>query len=205
MRFCRRRFSWMPIAIAAIVLSVSCALPPLANAQTGAVSDWDEVTEYASRPASLQAVDFWNMRYNLGGERIALRNGAMSRRYKPIGGTEAALEHIWLFDVRGGVPRHALVSIYVLNYGGSSAPDGYALLFEIRDGRLVTSQGFGYNAQAFGTGVSLDVSSGTLTITGRSDDDTPNCCPAHLDVATFTWNGNRFLPAGYKVVPVAKQ
>ncbi len=193
------------VLVAAIFSFASTALLPSAIAQTGAVQVWDGLTEYPQKPRSLQEVDFRNFRYKLLEETVALRNGAMARRYKPFGGEQAALEHTWLFDVRDGVPRHALVSIYVLNYGGSSAPAGYALLFEIKEGRLVTTQEISYDAQAPGTGASFDVLGGKLTVAGRSDDHTPNCCPAYLDVATFTWDGDRFLPAGYKVVPVRKK
>jgi hypothetical protein len=189
----------------AIVFGASIAVLPPANAQTGAVSSWNGVMKYPNQVSSLQSVDFNNFKYNLGGATIALKDGKMSRRYKPYGGTNAQLEHTWLFDVRDGSPRHALVSLYVINIGASSAPDGYVLLFEVRNGRLVETQELSYNAQASGTGATFDASSGKLIVTGRSDDDTPNCCPVHLDVATFTWNGAQFLPNGYKVVPVQEK
>jgi hypothetical protein len=194
------------VSFAVVVLCVwaSDALLPFANAQTGAIQVWGDPIRYSKKATSLQSVDFRNLSYKLGGNTIALKGGALRLRYAGFGGINAQLEQTWLFDVQKGVPRHALISINVETYGGSSSPNGYVLLFEIRDGWLVATQEFAYNAQALGTGASFDVSGGKLTIIGRSDEDTPNCCPAHLDVATFAWSGDRFLPAGYTVIPATK-
>jgi hypothetical protein len=193
-----------PFSLGVAVFCVSTTLLPFASAQTGAIQVLGESIRYPKRAISIQSVDFRNLSYKLGGNTIALKGGGLRSRYARFGGINAQLEQTWLFDLQKGVPRRALVSIYVETYGGSSSPNGYVLLFEIKDGRLVATQEFEYNAQASGTGASFDVSGGKLTIAGRSEDDTPNCCPAHLDVVTFAWSGDRFLPAGYTVIPAPK-
>ncbi len=191
------------ILCAVLAFFVSSVLLQFANAQTGAVQVWDDSIGYPYSAESLKSVDFRNLSYDVGNDTVAMRNGAFSHKYQGFGGIDAELEDTWLFNVKDGVPRHALVSLFVVTYGGSSSPHGYVLLFEIRGGRLVRTQQFVYDAQAPGTGASFIVSKGELTITGRSNDDTPNCCPAHVDIVTFAWRGDRFRPAGYRVKPVS--
>lgn len=195
---------WL-ISCAALAFCLSNGPLQFANAQTGAVQVWDDSVDYPYKAESLRSVDFKNMRYNLGDETVTLRNGLFDRKYKPFGGIHAEIEDTWLFDEKDGVPRHALVSIYVLTYGGSSSPNGYVLLFEMRGGQLVCTQQFVYDAQAPRTGASFIASKGELTITGRSNENTPNCCPAHVDVITFVRKGEKFEPTSYKVEPVSKK
>ena len=193
------------VSCAALAFCVSNGLLQFANAQTGSIQVWDDSIEFPNKAESLKSVDFRNLSYRLGNDTVVLQNGSFSRKDEPFGGINAELEETWLFDVKDGVPRHALVSIYVDTYGGSSSPNGYVLLFEIREGRLVMTQQFRYDAQAPGTGASFNASRTTLTVTGRSDENTPNCCPKHVDVVTFAWRGDRFLPAGYRSNPVSKK
>lgn len=189
-------------AFALFVASVRAQAP---SVRTGSISVWSGSLIYSYGTDSLKSVDFRNLKYAFGGDTFTLRNGSYSRKYKGNGGIDARLENVWLFDEINGVPKHALVSVDVVTFGGSSSPNGYVLLFEILNGHLVETQEFGYNAQAPGTGASFDTSTGKLMITGRSDDGTPNCCPKKLDVANFLWNASHFEALGYRAEPVREK
>jgi hypothetical protein len=182
------------------MLAFLAATSPIqsANAQSGAVQVSTDSVEYPVQADSLKTLHFKELKYLLGKKWIQLQNGTYSDKYT-IGSTDVSLEDFWLFDLRDGAPRHALVSIYSINCGGSCSPEGYALLFTIRSGKLVQTQEFYYDSQAPGTGVSFDATSNKLTITGRSDDSTPNCCPQNLDVVTYEWKESRFKFVGYTV------
>jgi hypothetical protein len=190
------------IACAALAFCVSIGLAQFVNAQTGAVEVLDDAVVYPEHAASLEAVHFESLKYNLGKEWVPFRNGKYSKKYKPFGGADAEIEDVWLFDEKDGVRQYALVSIYFLDYGGSSSSEGYVTLLEVRNGRLVQTQQFSYDAQAPGTGASFDPSKTTLTVVGRSDDHTPNCCPEHVDVVTYSWAGELFQQTGFEVRPV---
>jgi hypothetical protein len=187
------------VSFVALVFCAGAAFAQPPNDKTGAIAVWSGVLAYPYRADSLKSVDFKNLRYSFGNDSFILHNGRYDHKYKPFGGIDSQLEDVWFFDEKDGVSRHALVSIYVMTYGGSSSPNGYVVLFEIQNGRLVETQEFSYNAQAPGTGASFDAAIGKLTITGRSDDDTPNCCPKNVDVASFQGRDGRFEPVGYKV------
>ena len=124
------------------MLAFLAATSPIqsANAQSGAVQVSTDSVEYPVQADSLKTLHFKELKYLLGKKWIQLQNGTYSDKYT-IGSTDVSLEDFWLFDLRDGAPRHALVSIYSINCGGSCSPEGYALLFTIRSGKLVADAG----------------------------------------------------------------
>ena len=168
-------------------------------AQVPAITIRTDPFVYPERAASLTTIRFSDLKYKLGNEWIPLKNGRYSYKGVPYGGLDADLDDVWLFDKKGEDPQYALVSISVVRYGGSSSPEGYVLLFAIRNGRLVRLQQLTYDAQAPGTGAKFDSSKSTLTVIERSNEGAPNCCPSHVDVVTYSWTGKLFQRATFEV------
>jgi hypothetical protein len=71
-------------------------------------------------------------------------------------------------------------------------------VYTIRSGHPVVTQQFAFDSHAAGTGVKLDEKSLILTITGRSDDGSPNCCAENFDVVSYRWEQDKFVQIGYK-------
>jgi len=185
---------------AALAFYLSAVLIGRATAQSNSVYVSTDALAYSVHVSSLKALNFGNLKYHLGGEWIQLRDGRYRHRDRPFGGVDADVQNVWLFDVSNEQPQHALVSIDLTHFGGSSSPDGYVLLFEIRGGALVQSAEFKYDAQAPGTGAKFDRSE--LTIVARTNENTPNCCAKHVDEETFAWISGKFQQVRYRVMPV---
>ena len=71
----------------------------------------------------------------------------------------------------------------------------------LRDNHPVLMQEFDFDANALGTGATFDGKSQTLTITGRSAEESPDCCPKSLDVVSYQWDGQQFVQSSYKRMP----
>jgi hypothetical protein len=71
----------------------------------------------------------------------------------------------------------------------------------IRSGHPVVIQQFVYDSHAVGTGVTFDGNSLRLTIIGRSNDGSSNCCAKSLDLVAYRWRGRKFVQEQYKRVP----
>jgi hypothetical protein len=69
---------------------------------------------------------------------------------------------------------------------------------QVNDHPVVTEK-IVLNMYAAGTGVSFNEASNDLVVTSRSYDDSPMCCPQHLDLVSFRWNGNVFEKAMMRV------
>jgi hypothetical protein len=199
-----KKVGWF-VSFAVVAFSVCICWAQAPAAQRASIEIWAEPVEYSIHADSLRDLNFENLKYDLEGDIVKMRGGAYKHRDKPYGGINAELEKVWFFDEKGGVPRHALVWIYVVRYGGSSAPDGYVILFEIRNHILVRTQQFRYDAQAPGTGVSFVAPENKLIITGRSDENVGNCCPKHVDVVTYAWKDGIFLQKGYRMESIPKK
>lgn len=142
---------------------------------------------------NLRGVDFKNFRYpmNIGTQWAMLTDGASS---------DQSLVNVWYFN--DGI--HVLVSLDYTGGPESQMDEGSLLLFELRNANLVNTQAFEYDRNAPGTGVSFDPSSGRLIVDARSNDGSAVCCPEHLDVVEFDWNGNgrHFQQMSTKTIPV---
>jgi hypothetical protein len=161
---------------------------------------------YAARVSSIRDVDFKNLTvFWRPGDRTdrgaKLRNGAFKNKYK--NGYEGVnLDLLKFLDQRGDRAQRAVVDLAWQDCGGSCTDVGLVQVFELRSGFPTVVQEIEYDRHAPGTGVSFDPKSKILTVTGRSSDPSPNCCPKSIDVMRFEWDGQHFLFAGSKSVPV---
>jgi hypothetical protein len=188
------------IYYAALALIANAVLTEQANAQTSSVFLTMTPVAYPLPASSLKALSYGDLKYELGTKWIQLRKGKYRHRDKPFGSENADLQGVWFFDEVNGKPQHVLVSLLDVPCGGSCAPDGYVMLFEIRDGVLTETAKFAYDAHAPGTGAKFD--GFQLTIFARSPDDGPNCCPKNLDVVTYSWQNQKFEQVAFLVKPV---
>ena len=78
---------------------------------------------------------------------------------------------------------------------------GVVQVFEVRAAHSIITQQFVFDFHAEGTAATFDAKSLTLTITGRSDDGSPNCCAKSFDVVTYGWQRRKFVQRGYERVP----
>ena len=178
---------------------------PYAGAQSrqSAIKVTEEAVTYKTTAATLEAVKFGELSYSLDGETIALRKGSYSLQEEGSFGN-ASLDHTWTFDIQGGKARHALVSLAYTFGGGSSQCQGFLFVFELRYGHPVAIQQFMYDAQVKGSGAKFDPATGKLTVTGRSNDGSPHCCPKNVDVVTYAWTPKGFVQTGRRVVPAPR-
>jgi hypothetical protein len=148
------------------------------------------------------SVDFRNIRvYGENRDYTArLRNGKYKRKFDS--GYEAVnLNNVFCFEPKTGHARQAIIVLEWLDCGGSCSSTGIVQLVAIRSGHPVVIQQFVYDSHATGTGVRFDPNSLLLTIIGRSNDGSPNCCAKNLDLVTYRWQGPKFVQEQYKRVP----
>ena len=148
------------------------------------------------------SVDFRNIR--VFGENsdwtAKLKNGKYERKHNSAY-ESASLDQVFCLDHAGGREQYALVMTNWLDCGGSCTSIGVVQLFAVRAAHPVIAQQFVYDSHAVGTGATFDKKSLTLTITGRSDDGSPNCCANNFDVVTYQWQQSQFVQRSYKLVP----
>jgi hypothetical protein len=133
---------------------------------------------------------------------VKLKNGKYERQ------SDSGRESVSLKDVfcinhehKDGGTNHAIVITDWIDCGGSCSSVGVVQLFTIRLGHPVMTQQFDFDSHAVGTGATFDPESLTLTITGRSDDHSANCCPTSFDVVTYRWKGTKFVQTNFTQVP----
>ena len=147
---------------------------------------------------SVQEVDFNNLRYKMGNHWFQLHNGIGSKEYgdgvrEPRSREDLSLDQSFYFDRDSkGIPQHALIVLTYTSIAGSSSEEGVIQVFGIRAGHPRATQQLDYDRQAPGTGSTFDPSTGLLTVTARTADDSAHCCPKHVDIACYRWNGNEF-------------
>jgi len=147
------------------------------------------------------AIDFRNI--SMFGENANWSAHLKNGKYKHQSGSEyqsARLDDIFCFKHADGAQRALVITNWV-DCGGSCTSIGVVQLFELRASRPVITQQFVFNSHAEGTRATFDEKSLTLTITGRSDDGSPNCCAQNLDVVAYQWQGTEFKQATYERAP----
>jgi hypothetical protein len=117
---------------------------------------------------------------------------------------ETSLEKTIYFRPGNDQEERALLIFNLFWAAGSSSERGDLLLFVLHDSHPVLIQEFSYDRQAEGTGETFNLKDLSLTIRARANDDSPHCCPRHLDIERFQWNGWRFRLAGRKVIALPK-
>ena len=147
-------------------------------------------------------VDFNNIRVFGEDQSVTarLKRGKFEHKYDD--GYEAvSLDNVFCLKPGTGKTQQAIIVLSWTSCGGSCTNTGVVQLIAIRAGHPVIKQQFVFNSHAPGTGATFDKKSLTLKITGRSDDDSPNCCARNFDVVKYQWQGSRFVQKSYKRVP----
>ena len=163
------------------------------------VSKPDRVLEPTA--SSVCGVDFRNIRiFDEGRGSAPLTDGKYEREADSH--DYVNLKDIVCFGHGEGAGEHALITAEWTSCGGSCNSSGIVQVFELRGGHPIITQQIDYDSHAEGTGAKFDKDSLTLTITGRSDEESPHCCPKSLDVVTYRWQGQQFVQSSYKRVPV---
>jgi len=173
----------------------------LGQQTAGPMLSYDDISHpnyrYAVSVSSLHDVDFRDLRvFWFAGERpdsgAKLQDGTFKRKSKG-GYEEVHLDLVEFFDSPDGGPEHAVIDLEWKDCGGSCAVVGRVQVFELQSGHPVVVQEIEYDRHAPGTGAHFDPHSKVLTVTGRSSEPSPNCCPKSLDVMTFEWDGKEFI------------
>jgi hypothetical protein len=155
-----------------------------AHTQDGSVGTSYPNVAYSPPVQTVRSIDFPNEKYSLD-TAVQLKNGKNEEAPDEGGiGDATELKNVWYLD-----NQRALV--YLEHTFGQMAT-GYVLLFELKNGHPVVTEEIDLNMYAAGTGASFDETSRELLVKSRSNDGSPVCCPKHMDVVSFRWNGTLF-------------
>ncbi|MFZ0639854.1 MAG: hypothetical protein WA020_05800 [Candidatus Acidiferrales bacterium] len=153
--------------------------------------------QYSQRVDSLRDVDFKHFDlviFDRDGKvqrSVRLKNGE-HHGHEDFGDSDVSVAPIQFFGVTGSDPNYVLLGGNETDWGGASKNTGIVQVIGIAARRLHVLQQFTFDSQAPGTGITFDAKSGNLIIRARSNDGTPSCCPEHIDVVHFHWNGRQF-------------
>jgi hypothetical protein len=180
----------------AIVGSLAAAQDPAEATPNYEISHPDY--QYDSSVASIADVDFKNItvfwhRSDKPEPSARLLKGTFARKYEHGGGEEVTLDFVKFINLQGETEPRAVIDILWRSCGGSCSESGLVQVFELRSGRPVVVEQITYERHAPDTGAKLETGSRILTVTGRSSEPSPNCCPKSLDVMTFEWDGKEFI------------
>ena len=150
--------------------------------------------QYGITVSSLRELDFRNLtvfwhRTDKPEPAVQLKDGSFARRYEPGGGGDVSLDLVKVLE--GG--RYAVIDVMWRSCGGSCSENGLVQVFELVSGHPTVIEQIRYERHAPQTGASIDGSSRILTVSGRSSEPSPNCCPRSVDVMTFQWDGKQFV------------
>jgi len=150
------------------------------------------------------SVDYGNMK--LFGEdrqwKAHLRNGKYEQKFN-FGYQAAELKRVYCIDE--GSDKYAVIFVDWTDCGGSCLNTGVVQLIKVRAASLVVIQQFTFDSHAVGTGATFDKKSRVLSIIGRSDDGSPNCCAQNFDVVEFRWQGQKFIRQRFKRIPAPQE
>jgi len=150
--------------------------------------------QYPVTVSSLSNLDFQNLNmvWYRNGRRdptAHLQNGSFERKDEVRGGEYVTLDLVKL--LQGG--RYAVIDVSWRSCGGSCSESGLVQVFELQSGHPTIVEQITYERHAPGCSASFDEKSKILTVTGRSSEPSPNCCPKSLDVMSFKWDGKQFV------------
>ncbi len=145
---------------------------------------------------SICHLDFRNIPASSGDRTVLLRDGKYEQEEK-LEQETVELKQVNCFD-KGA---HALIVLDWTGCGANCHGVGVVQLLELRSNRPVVVQEFSFDENALGTEAKFDEKRLTLTIVGRSDDDSADCCPKNLDVVTYRWQERAFVQDQFKRIP----
>ncbi len=144
-------------------------------------------------------VDYLNAPVSDGEDTVSLRAGKYEK-HEQLG--QSSVEVKLLSCINRGVAEHALLATNWVSCGASCNSHELVQVFELRDARPVLVQQIDFDSDARGTGATFDDRLLTLKISGRSNEESPHCCPKSLDVITYRWEGRQFVQKSYKRIGV---
>ena len=165
---------------------------------------------YKQQVNSFRDVDFKNFKLVILGvsgtaqTSVQLKNGEYHET-EDLGRTDISLGPVSFLGKEDSGPNYAILDISETDCGGSRTDTGITQVLRLERDHIVVQQQFTFDLSAPGTGTKLDKPSGILVITGRSNDDSANCCPEHVDVMRLRWNGYEFKEQSVERVALAKQ
>jgi hypothetical protein len=144
---------------------------------------------------SVCGVDYLNAPVSDGEDTVSLRAGKYEK-HEQFGESSVKVKFLSCLD--RGVAEHALLATDWVSCGGSCNSHEIVQVFGLRGAHPVLVQQIYFDSDATGTGATFDDRLQTLTITGRSNEESPHCCPRSLDVITYRWEGQEFVQRGYR-------
>ena len=141
-------------------------------------------------------VDYLNMSVSDDDTTVLLRAGKFAEHERGDSSVEVKL----LSCLDRGVAEHALLATNWVSCGASCNSHEIVQVFELRGDHPVLVQQVYFDSDAKATGATYDDRIRTLTVVGRSNDDSPHCCPTSLDVITYRWEGQQFVQRGYRQI-----
>jgi len=158
---------------------------------------------YSISVPSLEHFDFKNLRvfYQPGDPSdhgVLLHDGKYSK-HGPGSYEEVTLEDVQALK-SSEAEQYVLISLFWNDCGGSRTTLGKVQVFTLRGHHPTIVQQIEYDRHAEGTGAFFNPMTGHLDIVARADDDSANCCPRHLDIMRFDWDGKRFVPKASKTI-----
>ena len=197
------------IVIVAALLSAAGGCAPVPKLRIGpsnaspAISESRNTYTYPGPVASIAEIRFSELTV-YADTAYPLHSGKYHHDDAPeIGREDVELGDAALLRSSDGGP-YAVISFVVVTCGGSCSPTGYVQVLAVREGHLVVRQQFRYIAEGKGTGGWFDSKSNTLRIVARTDDETPHCCPTHVDEAQYRWTGTEFQLSDSITRPIKK-
>jgi len=158
---------------------------------------------FASNISDITHVDFANLRaVNIdGGEWQELRKGKGKtiRKEDDPGFVEVRLN--WAHTLNDD---HWVVDYGWFEVAGSSNSYEVVQLFELRDGKLYITQQIEAVTHHGGKAVGAWFNTNKDLLTVKAVADSPNgrCCPTHMNVVVFRWDGTEFRRVSAKAVPL---
>jgi hypothetical protein len=180
------------------LFAIGCIFVGVASAAFGQSGPNYEISyperQYAITVSSLRDLDFQNFTlfWYRNGKReptAHLENGNFTRRDETVGGEYVTLDLVKVLEVG----QYAVIDVSWRNCGGSCSESGLVQVFKLQSAHPTVVEQINYGRHAAGCGATFDGASGILTVTGRSSEPSPNCCPKSLDVMTFEWDGKQLV------------
>ena len=147
---------------------------------------------YATKVSSIHDVDFKNLKVFWHDQGVKLHDGSFRHKQK-LGYDEVHLGLSEFLASSEGMVDHAVIDLEWRSCRIDCAVVGRVQVFRLQSEHPILVQEIEYDRSAPGTGMRFDRQNQILTITGRSDDRTLKCCPEHLDIMHFRWDGKSFV------------
>ncbi len=158
---------------------------------------------YRTHAQTLSAVNFDELKVTVDSRAYQLHKGQYQRRFKPVGLDQLRLIDHWLINGANGSPAFAVIHLEHLGVGGSSSLTSYIQILSLGNKSLVLRQEFRFIPLELSGSqvVSFNPTQGLLVVSARSEDDSSDCCPKSVDIASYHWDGFQFKLLEWQAKP----